>query len=115
MWPLHQTKAGWGRAWNTRNAVYDPAATLARVKVPMLWFLGARDHNVPSLETARRLEQARLQSGNQDVTVLTLATGHSFLASATGDNKEFPMLTHMAPGYWKAMEQWLAARGFSRP
>lgn len=115
VWPLHQTKTGWGRAWNARNAPYDPAATLAQVKVPVLWFLGSMDHNVPSQETARRLEQARAASGNPDFSAVTLATGHSFLATATGDNKEFPSLTHMAPGYWSAMQAWLAERGFSRP
>jgi dienelactone hydrolase len=116
VWPLHHAKAGWGRAWNTLNAAYDPAATLAAVKMPVLWFLGQLDHNLPSGETARLLEQARMRSGNKDFSVVHIVrTGHAFLESDTGNNGEFMLKSHMAAGYWNAMETWLQARAYSPP
>jgi uncharacterized protein len=114
-WPLHQSKDGWGRKWNALNAAFDPAATLAQVKVPVLWFLGELDHNVPGERSVQLLDAARRASGNPDVTVRTLpGTGHSFMQSATGDNKEFAASTHMVQGYWDTMDIWLGKRGFSR-
>ena len=51
-WVLNMSDGGWGRPWSAINAPYDPAATLASVKVPVLWFLGDLDHNVASGATA---------------------------------------------------------------
>jgi dienelactone hydrolase len=110
------TEKGWGRPWSAKNAAFDPADTLAKVKVPVLWFLGDLDHNVPSAATAAKLEQARAASGNRDFTVVRLAdTGHAFLRSSTGNNNEFPQLSHAAEGYWNAMAAWLQDHRFSRP
>lgn len=115
-WPLHMSEKGWGRAWNALNAPYDPAATLAKVKVPVLWFLGDLDHNVPSASTAKLLQAAKKVSGNQDFTVVRMPNaGHSFLESSTGNNAEFVRMTHMAAGYWDTMSAWLARRGLSKP
>ena len=108
VWPLGQSENGWGRPWTAMNAPFDPAATLAKVKVPVLWFLGEFDHNVPSAESAQRLEQARLASGNKNFSVLMLPqTGHSFVQSSTGNNNDFVMATKMVPGYFSAIESWL--------
>ncbi|MEJ7807325.1 MAG: dienelactone hydrolase family protein, partial [Telluria sp.] len=90
-------------------------ATLAKVKVPVLWFLGDLDHNVPSASTAKLLAVAKAASGNKDFTVVRIPnTGHSFLESTTGNNSEFVHKTSMAPGYWDNMEAWLARHGFSK-
>ncbi len=113
-WVLNMSEEGWGRPWSALNAPYDPAATLARVKVPVLWFLGELDHNVPSASSAKLLDVARKASGNKDFTVVRIPnTGHSFLESSTGNNSEFVHKTSMAAGYWDKMEAWLAKRGFS--
>lgn len=113
-WVVHMTEKGWGRPWSKLNAGFDPAATLARVKVPVLWFLGELDHNVPSAATAVKLEQAITASGNKDFTVVRMPdAGHSFLETKTGKGSEFPMLTHSAAGYWDKMEAWLRERRFS--
>jgi dienelactone hydrolase len=115
-WNIHMTEKGWGRGWSVKNASIDPAATLAKVQVPVLWFLGDLDHNVPSASTAKLLDAARTASGNKDFTVVHMAdAGHSFIASKTGNNSEFPMATHFAAGYWDTMEAWLRAHRFSRP
>lgn len=115
-WVVHMTEKGWGRPWNKLNAAFDPAATLAKVKVPVLWFLGELDHNVPSAETAKKLDQARIASGNKDFTVVRMPdAGHAFLETKTGNGTEFPMLTHFANNYWNIMESWLQDHRFSRP
>ncbi len=115
-WVLNMSDGGWGRPWSAINAPYDPAATLAKVQVPVLWFLGDLDHNVPSAASARLLETAKAASGNKDFTVVRIPnTGHSFLESSTGNNSEFVDKTSMAAGYWDKMEAWLAQRGFSKP
>ncbi len=115
-WPLNMSEDGWGRPWSAMNAPYDPAQTLAKVQVPLLWFLGDLDHNVPSAASAKLLEAAKQASGNKDFTVVRLAnTGHSFLASTTGNNSEFVDKTTMVAGYWDRMEAWLAQHRFSQP
>ena len=115
-WVVHMTEKGWGRPWGALNASFDPAGTLAKVKAPVLWFLGELDHNVPSDATAKRLEAARVVSGNKDFTVVRLAdAGHSFLETKTGNGAEFPKLTHAARGYWEKMESWLREHAISRP
>ena len=115
-WVVHMSEKGWGRPWSKLNASFDPTATLATVKVPVLWFLGDLDHNVPSAATAVRLEQARAASGNKDFSVVRLPdAGHSFLETKTGKGSEFPLLTHAAAAYWNEMEAWLRDRRFSQP
>lgn len=112
-WPIHMSKDGWGRGWSVRNASFDPASTLARLKVPVLWFLGAEDHNVPSSLSAERLKAAQRASGNGDFTVVMLPeAGHGFTRTTTGNNSEFARQTHMAPGYWDTMEAWFRQRGY---
>jgi pimeloyl-ACP methyl ester carboxylesterase len=114
-WAVHMSEKGWGRTWSVLNAGYDPAETLAKVQVPVLWFLGDLDHNVPGASSAGKLAAARAASGNKDFTVVRIPnTGHSFLESKTGDNSEFPRLTTAAAGYWDRMETWLRTHRFSR-
>ncbi|MES2899093.1 MAG: alpha/beta fold hydrolase [Pseudomonadota bacterium] len=115
-WVVHMSEAGWGRPWNALNAGFDPAATLARVKVPVLWFLGDLDHNVDSASTATRLAAARKASGNADMTVVRMPNaGHSFLRTQTGNGGEFASASYFAPGYFDVMEKWLKQRGLSQP
>ena len=109
VWPLFMSKAGWGIPWCKLNAPHQADPWLRRVKVPVLWFLGDKDHNVPSAESERRIRAAL--AGNADVTVKMLRnSGHGFLESTTGNNSEFPRLKRMAPGYWDTMESWLSKR-----
>jgi dienelactone hydrolase len=115
-WVVHMTEKGWGRPWSALNAGYDPAATLAKVNVPVLWFLGDLDHNVPGDTSAARLAAARAASGNQDFTVVRMPdAGHAFLETKTGNGSEFPQLTHASAGYWEKMESWLREHRFSQP
>ena len=109
VWPLNYSEKGWGKPWAAMNAHYDPAETLAKVKVPMLWFLADMDHNVPSAASAQALIAARTASGNKDITVVQLAGGHSFVQSKTGNSDDFVHATKMTTGYFDKMESWLKA------
>ena len=110
MWPLNFSEKGWGKPWAAMNAPYDPAATLAKLKVPTLWFLADLDHNVPSDASERALIAARGASGNMDISVVRLAgTGHSFVQSKTGNSGDFVNATKMTAGYFDKMESWLKA------
>jgi dienelactone hydrolase len=110
MWPLNWSKDGWGRPWTKMNAFYDPAATLAKLETPTLWFLGELDHNVPTEASANALAAA----GRNNITVVRLpGTGHSFTQSRTGNGDSFVMETHMTAGYWDRMESWLRERGMA--
>jgi uncharacterized protein len=116
VWPLNWSKDGWGLPWTVKNAAYDPAATLASVKVPMLWFFGEFDHNVPGEPSIAALAVAAKASGNKDIAVVRLpGTGHSFTQSKTGNNADFVHETHMVAGYFDKMENWLAGYKMSQP
>ncbi len=47
--------------------LYDPMATIASVKAPQLWILGADDIDAPSAETARRL--ALLRTAGRPISI----------------------------------------------
>jgi pimeloyl-ACP methyl ester carboxylesterase len=111
MWSLNWSKDGWGMPWAAKNAPYDPAAALSKVKVPVLWFMGELDHNVPVEPTIAALEKLR----KPNFTVVRLpGTGHSFTQSRTGNNMDVVNESHMTAGYFEKMENWLASQGFSK-
>ena len=72
----------WHTPW-----LYDPLATIARVKSPQLWVLAEDDLDAPSAETARRLAQLRL-AGRPIATALWPHTEHGiydYEADAAGE------------------------------
>ena len=112
-WVIDETPRG--RNWIRLNAAYDPIDSIDRIHVPILWFLADKDHNVPTEVSAPRLRRAFDAAGNRDATVMILANAaHGFMSTPTGNNREFAIQSHFAPGYWDTMEQWLQARGFTR-
>lgn len=109
VWPMTMSKERWGRHWAVKNLPFDSSETLKQVKVPVLWFLGEHDHNVPSELSATKL-RAALRT-NPDATVITLKdTGHSFIQSKTGNNNEVMSGSRLVPGYFDVMEKWLKKR-----
>lgn len=94
--------------WYRLNGHYDSADYLKNVKVPVLWFLGEHDQNLPSPESASAIRAALAEADNRDFTVKILPrTGHGFLISDTGFNSEFPSQKYYVPGYWNVMGEWL--------
>ena len=58
------------------------------VHVPVLWFLGDLDHNVPSVVNETKLKKAKKAAKNRDFTIRWVRNaGHAFLHTKTGDNK----------------------------
>ena len=112
-WPLNWSRDGWGKPWSERNNGYDATASLRKVRVPVLWFLGDLDHNVPAEASERALSAALRGSGHPDYRIVRLPkTGHSFLQSDSGNNRDIARQSHMVDGYWSGMETWLRDRAF---
>ncbi len=115
VWPLNWSDGGWGFKWAAANGAYDATASLRKTRVPVLWFLGDLDHNVPTDASEKRLLAAAAESGHPDFQVKRLPrTGHGFTVSDTGSNNEFHTATHFVPGYFDTMESWLRERDFLR-
>lgn len=114
-WPMHMSEDGWGRQWVAKNAAYLATDSLRRTRVPVLWFLGELDHNVPTEASARALDAALAEAKHPDYRIVRLpGTGHAFTATTTGNNRDLPSDSHMVAGYWDVMDEWLRARGFAR-
>lgn len=114
-WPMHMSEDGWGRPWVAKNAAYRATDSLRRTRVPLLWFLGDLDHNVPVEASERALNAALAESKHPDYRIVRLPnTGHAFTATSTGNNRDLAGDSHMVAGYWHVMDAWLRARGFAR-
>ncbi|MDQ3802187.1 MAG: alpha/beta fold hydrolase, partial [Acidobacteriota bacterium] len=112
-WAKHVFPAGLAKdrfwwQWYRLNGHYDSADYLKNVRVPVLWFLGEHDQNLPTPESASAIRAALAEADNRDFTVKILRrTGHGFLISDTGFNSEFPTQKYYVPGYWNVMGEWL--------
>jgi esterase/lipase len=96
------------------SLIYDPTATLDRVRTPTLALFGALDRNVDANDSAARYRKAFKRSGMTDFTVITFANaGHLLVASRTGYEDQ-PLLPIRYVGYPEAMVRWLEARGFAK-
>ena len=114
-WPMHMSEDGWGRPWVAKNAAYLAADSLRRIRVPVLWFLGDLDHNVPTEASALALNAALANAKHPDYRIVRLpGTGHAFTATTTGNNRDLATDSHMVAGYWDVMDAWLRERGFTR-
>lgn len=114
-WPMHMSEDGWGRPWVAKNAAYLAADSLRRIRVPVLWFLGDLDHNVPAEASDRALNAALADAKHPDYRVVRLPnTGHAFTATTTGNNRDLAGDSRMVAGYWDVMDAWLRERGFAR-
>lgn len=116
VWPFQWSQDGWGIPWAARNVAYDATVPLQQTRVPVLWFLGELDRNVPSAASAAALEAALQKSRHPDYRIVRLAgAGHSFLASSeSGNSDDITKQSHMVAGYWDTMATWLRKRGFVR-
>jgi hypothetical protein len=95
------------------SLVYDPSATLARVRVPTFALFGARDKNVDAADSQTCFRDAFGRAGMTDFSVRVFPdTGHTLFASQTGyiDKPDAPQ--HYT-GYPEAMIAWLRDRGFA--
>jgi pimeloyl-ACP methyl ester carboxylesterase len=98
----------WFRYWLT----LDPAATLRRVKQPVLALNGSLDLQVDSKQNLPAIEHALREGGNQDVTASELpGLNHLFQTATTGSPAEYAAIEEtMAPSAMKAISDWILAR-----
>lgn len=95
--------------------IYDPTATLQRVRTPTLALFGALDKNVDSTDSATRFRKAFDQAGLKDLTILTFpGAGHTLVKSMTGyeDDPSLPQRT--VEGYPEIVIRWLDDRDFTK-
>jgi len=98
----------WFRYWLT----YDPAATLRRVKVPVLALNGSLDLQVDPKQNLPAIEKALKEGGNTDVTVTELpGLNHLFQTATTGSPNEYATIDEtMSPVAMKTIGDWILAR-----
>lgn len=99
---------------------YDPPARLSQIEIPVLAILGERDLLTPVDDTAASLRKSF--SGERSpllhVAIVPKAN-HLMLESTSGAirfrQSELPRLERYAPGYFDALDNWLAAWCEARP
>lgn len=91
--------------------IYDPTATLQRVRTPTLALFGAIDKNVDSADSAARFRKAFNRAGMKDLTIFIFpGAGHTLERSTTGYEDDPSRPERMVEGYPEAMIRWLNAR-----
>jgi len=100
-------------AWMHYLLNYQPAATLARVQVPVLALNGTIDRQVPVTENLAGLRAAL--AGNPDATILELpGLNHMFQPAVTGAMGEYAQIEEtFAPQAMDIIANWVLGR-FSR-
>ena len=88
---------------------YDPAPTLAKVRVPILAIDGSLDLQVPPKEDLAAIKAAT--RGNPDVTTLELpGLNHLFQTAKTGAPNEYQTIEEtLSPAALKVMGDWIEA------
>lgn len=93
------------QGWYERHAAnmqLDPATDVARLDIPVLWFLAERDENVPYAASRDALKDARRGNGQLEVVTVHGAE-HSFLVRSADGSIRY------TSEYWPAMATWLRA------
>nr|WP_042191198.1 prolyl oligopeptidase family serine peptidase [Kibdelosporangium sp. MJ126-NF4]CEL19911.1 hypothetical protein [Kibdelosporangium sp. MJ126-NF4]CTQ97135.1 hypothetical protein [Kibdelosporangium sp. MJ126-NF4] len=91
---------------------YDPAATLATVRQPLLGVFGQYDRSTAPGESLAVFRQALDQGGNNHYTLRVVAdANHNMRRSADGFAKTERGSTDFAPGYVDLMTSWINGLG----
>ena len=97
--------------WFRYLLAYDPAATLRRVKVPVLALDGSLDLQVDPKQNLPVIEKALKAGGNRDVTCTELpGLNHLFQTATTGSPNEYAKIEEtMSPVAMKMVSDWILA------
>jgi pimeloyl-ACP methyl ester carboxylesterase len=95
---------------------YDTAATLRKVRCPVLALAGSRDVQVRSKENLTAIESAVRAGGNNDATVSELANvNHLFQPSTSGDVSEYGSIeATFSEKALSTMEKWIQQRALRK-
>ncbi len=105
---IQQANTPWVRFFLT----YDPAPTLAKVRVPVLAINGEFDLQVPPNQNLPLMRQILEDSGNLDYTVEELpGLNHLFQTAVTGAPSEYVRIEEtISPVALELMSQWILER-----
>jgi dipeptidyl aminopeptidase/acylaminoacyl peptidase len=93
----------------------DPAAAVAKTKVPLLFIYGGSDPWVPVAESIERLEKLRAQRPGQAIDCFTIAgASHEMMLPAKETMDTDPNSAPQAPAYFMVLGAWLSRRFPSR-
>jgi pimeloyl-ACP methyl ester carboxylesterase len=104
--------AGLISKWQRTRMSYDPGVALARLKVPVLSVLGAKDTQIVADEHMPAFAQAISRSGNADVTIVKIPnTNHLFQTCSTGYADEWDQIEEtLSPIVLKVIVDWLKTK-----
>jgi dienelactone hydrolase len=89
----------------------DPAAAIAKTKVPLLFIYGGSDPWIPVTESIERLEKLRAQRQAQDIEWFTVAgASHEMMLPAKETMESDPNSAPQAPAYFMVLASWLSRR-----
>jgi pimeloyl-ACP methyl ester carboxylesterase len=91
--------------------LYDPAAAIRQIKLPVLALFGELDNNILA-EKNRAAWEAALKAGNhRDYTLRILPkANHALLEATVGNNAEMKSLQRFVPAYSAIVLDWLSTR-----
>jgi dienelactone hydrolase len=99
--------------WMKFFLTHDPAATMRRVKTPVLILTGANDQQAAPAQVAEQAAAFRA-GGNRDVTAEVVpGVNHLFVVDADGyppNYAKLPAPVRMQPAVVGTVVDWLAAR-----
>ncbi len=103
-----QVNSNWVRFFLT----YDPAPTLAKVRVPILAITGEQDLQVPPDQNLPVMRRVLAESGNTDYTIEELpGLNHLFQTAITGVPAEYARIEEtIAPSALELMREWILER-----
>ena len=99
----------WSEPWLQFSIRYDPAATLRRVRCPVLAMIGQKDIQVRPKENLAAIAAALAAGGNQSVTIREMpGLNHLFQTSATGLAAEYSRIEEtFAPAALETISSWI--------
>lgn len=87
----------------------DPAESLRKITVPVLWFLAEKDENVPYELSLPRIKLALKEAGNENYEIITIKNAsHNFILEDQDGNPKY------VDGYWDKMASWLIKNRFTK-
>jgi dienelactone hydrolase len=91
--------------------LYDPAAAIRQLQLPVLALFGELDNNIMA-EKNRAAWEAALEAGShRDYTLRILPrANHALLEAKAGNNAEMRSLQRFVPEYFTTINDWLAKR-----
>jgi dienelactone hydrolase len=91
----------------------DPMPAIRGMRIPAFWLLGGKDRTVPSRLCVERLAPVAGEPGRDFTYRIFPGGSHGLLLTANGLIAEQLRSNRFVDGYFPAIREWLAARGFT--